>query len=359
MRKRVLVLSMLLCAVVPAMATAQMSIGIGFPNVSIGINLPLYPELEPVPGYPVYYAPRLDSNYFFYDGMYWVYQGDDWYASSWYNGPWALVDPESVPLYVLRIPVRYYRHPPAYFRGWQMDAPPRWGDHWGSGWAQHHSGWDRWDRRSAPAAAPLPIYQRQYSGNHYPNGQQQQMLRNQNYRYQPQDPVVRQHYQGQRGQAVPASPQRETPRSQQERNPGPQGTQRYNPYLQQAPTQQRGPQEKNPGARDTQRYNPYLPPPSVRQRAPTAPHAQSPQEEGKNMQRSAPTPVQPRSSGPPAQQQSQPRQQGTAPQQQRNAHDQKVAPKRKGAPQDAEQGQGPGQDAGRDRTDGRGQDHQR
>jgi hypothetical protein len=340
MRNRLIALCLMLGTVAPA--TAQVSIGIGFPNVSIGFTLPSYPELEPVPGYPVYYAPRLDANYFFYDGMYWVYQGDNWYASSWYNGPWTLVDPDAVPLYVLRVPVRYYRQPPMYFRGWQVDAPPRWGDHWGSGWAQHHNAWDRWDRRSAPAAAPLPIYQRQYTGNRYPNGQQQQMLRNQNYRYRPHDPVVRQHYQMQRG----------TPGPQQERNPGPQGTQRYNPYLPQAPVQQRGPQERNPGARDAQRYNPYLPPTSVQQRSPAAPHAQSPQEGRKNIQRSAPAPVQ---------QQSQPRQQGAAQHRQpeRNAHDQGTAPPRKGAPQDAERGQRPGQDTGHERGDDRGRDHQR
>jgi hypothetical protein len=87
-------------------APAQVSVGIGLPGVSIGINLPVYPELVPVPGYPVYYAPRVSSNYFFYDGMYWVYQSDNWYASSWYNGPWGHVAPEVVPLYVLRVPVR-------------------------------------------------------------------------------------------------------------------------------------------------------------------------------------------------------------------------------------------------------------
>ena len=43
----------------------------------------------PVPGYPVYYAPGLVSNYFFNDGMYWVYQDDNRYASSWHNGPWG------------------------------------------------------------------------------------------------------------------------------------------------------------------------------------------------------------------------------------------------------------------------------
>src|SRR5512144_1580200 len=115
-------------------APAQVSVAIGLPGVSVGINLPVYPELVRVPGYPVYYAPQVSSNYFFYDGMYWVYQRDSWYASSWYNGPWGLVAPEAVPLYVLRVPVRYYRRPPAYFHGWRADAPPRWGDHWGNSW---------------------------------------------------------------------------------------------------------------------------------------------------------------------------------------------------------------------------------
>ncbi len=185
-------------------AEAQVTVGIGVPGLSIGINFPVYPQLVPVPGYPVYYAPQANSNYFFYDGMYWVYQQDNWYASSWYNGPWQLVMPEVVPLYVLRVPVRYYRRPPAYFHGWRSDAPPRWGDHWGNSWQQQHEGWDRWDRHAVPAPAPLPTYQRQYSGSHYPQLQQQQQLQSQNYRYQPKDAVVQQHYQAQQTQTAPA-----------------------------------------------------------------------------------------------------------------------------------------------------------
>jgi hypothetical protein len=176
-------------------AIAQVSIGIGLPGVSIGINLPVFPELVRVPDYPVYYAPRLHSNFFFYDGMYWVYQGDNWYGSSWYNGPWRAVAREVVPLFVLRIPVRYYRDPPAYFRGGRSDAPPRWGEYWGSEWEQRRSGWDKWNRKNAPAPAPLPVYQRKYSGDRYPRVEQQPELHNQNYRYQPRDAVVRQHYQ--------------------------------------------------------------------------------------------------------------------------------------------------------------------
>jgi hypothetical protein len=178
-------------------AFAQVSIGIGIPGVSIGINMPLYPQLVPVPGYPVYYAPQLNSNFFFYDGMYWVYQGDNWYTSSWYNGPWGLVGPEFVPLYVLRIPVRYYRNPPGYFRGWRVDAPPRWGEHWGNDWERQRNGWDRWNRRAVPAPAPLPRYQQRYSGERYPQAEQQPSIQGKNYRYQPRDEVARQHYQEQ------------------------------------------------------------------------------------------------------------------------------------------------------------------
>lgn len=203
---KLLLLWMLVVPVPPV--DAQVSIGVSLPHVSIGINLPLYPDLEPIPGYPVYYAPRLDANYFFYDGMYWVYRDDNWYASSWYNGPWGLIGPAEVPLFILRVPVRYYRQPPMYFRGWYAESPPRWGDHWGQDWSQRRSGWDRWNRKSAPRPAPLPVYQRQYSGERYPGADQQHELRNRNYSYQPRDAEVRRHYQARRGESESGSQER-------------------------------------------------------------------------------------------------------------------------------------------------------
>jgi hypothetical protein len=191
-RYGLIVVAILFCMVTSA--TAGVNIGIGLPNVSIGINLPLYPELVVMPGYPVYYAPQVDANYFFYDGMYWVYQNDNWYASSWYNGPWGIVQPYYVPLFILRIPVSYYRQPPAYFRGWQSNAPPRWGQHWGRDWEQHRTGWDKWKRASVPAPAPLPAYQQKYSGDRYPKVEQQNTLRKQQYRYQPREKLIQQHF---------------------------------------------------------------------------------------------------------------------------------------------------------------------
>ena len=193
-------LLVMLCLLVGSVVSAQA-------QVSIGINIPSYPTLVAVPGYPVYYAPQANANYFFYDGMYWVYQDDNWYASSWYNGPWYLVGAEEVPLYVLRVPVRYYRRPPVYFRGWRPDAPPHWGEHWGNDWDRRHRGWDQWDHRAAPRPAPLPLYQRQYSGNRYPHPEQQPVLQSRNYGYQPHEPVVQQHYQARPAPgAPPAAP---------------------------------------------------------------------------------------------------------------------------------------------------------
>ena len=189
MHSRIALFLILLCTA--GAVPAQLSIGIGLPGVSIGINLPLAPQLILVPGYPVYYAPRVDSNYFFYDGMYWVYQDDDWYASSWYNGPWDRVAPRAVPLFILRVPVSYYRRPPSYFGGWQTNTAPRWGEHWGREWEQSHSGWNNWDRRAAPRPAPLPVYQRNYSRDAYPSSEQQRDLHERNYRYQPRDAAVR------------------------------------------------------------------------------------------------------------------------------------------------------------------------
>lgn len=199
MRKSVLAASVLACFLALP-AAAQLSINFGSPGVHIGINLPVYPTLQRVPGYPVYYAPNVSSNYFFYDGLYWVYDQDNWYSSSWYNGPWHTVDPYYVPSYVLRVPVRYYRHAPEYFRSWRADAPPRWGEHFGGSWEQRRSGWDRWDRSSAPAPAPLPAYQRQYSGNRYPQVQQQVTIQTQSYRYRPREQVTQQHFEQQRQQ---------------------------------------------------------------------------------------------------------------------------------------------------------------
>ncbi len=204
MRWLPLAFTLLLAPVAPA--RAQVSVGL-----SIGIHVPVYPELVLVPGTPVYYAPRADLNYFFYDGLYWVLAQDGWYASSWYDGPWYEVSPVEVPVYLLRVPVRYYQQPPPYFRGWRPDHPPRWGHHYGRDWERRRAGWERWDRRAVPRAAPLPTYQRQYSGERYPRTREHQgELRAAQYRYRPRESVARQQYRQQGDRSGPrADPRRQ------------------------------------------------------------------------------------------------------------------------------------------------------
>jgi hypothetical protein len=180
----------------PALLVFILLLGMSLPvaaqvSVSIGFNIRSYPDMVVVPGYPVYYAPQLAANFFFYDGLYWVFADDGWYSSAWYDGPWDYVAPEYVPYYVLRVPVRYYRRPPLYFRTWLAAAPPRWGEHWGRNWELRRAGWDRWDRAAVTRPAPLPVYQRSYAGDRYPSPDRQRALMVQHYNYRPVDTLVR------------------------------------------------------------------------------------------------------------------------------------------------------------------------
>lgn len=193
----------LLLAVVFALTATGCASTAADTRVGIGIHLDLFPDLQPVPGYPVYYAPHVSANLFFYDGAYWLYDRDGWYVSDWYNGPWDYVEPDYVPWFVLRVPVRYYRAPPPYFWGWYHDAPPRWGHYWGPTWLHRHQGWDRWDRSYVPRRAPLPTYQRDYRGNRYPDYQRQRDLHKEKYPYRSQDPRYNKYRDDHRGNNRP------------------------------------------------------------------------------------------------------------------------------------------------------------
>jgi hypothetical protein len=255
-------------------------------QVSIGINVPVYPRLVIVPGYPVYYAPQLNSNYFFYDGLYWVFQDNDWYQSSWYNGPWWLVYPEDVPLFILRVPVRYYRLQPTFFFGWSSVSAPRWGEHWGRDWEQRRNGWDEWDRKASHTPAPLPSYQRQYSGDRYPRQiEQQHELQKKSYRYEPRDPVVQQHYQKQEEQRSPAqqvNPTRESSQQEKQRSPEEKG-------VRQQDNQRSAPQQQTTPRKQDERSDQRLGPPQKRnndaQKSMPAPAQQERRETQENRQR--------------------------------------------------------------------------
>lgn len=222
---------------ISTLAAGQIRISgaVALPGLNIGVNIPAYPKFAPIPGYPVYYAPELSANLFFYDGLYWALAGDEWYYSSWYDGPWYLAEPEVVPDFMLRIPIRYYRRPPAYFRGWDPEAAPRWGDHWGPAWEQRRGSWDRWNRAAVPPRAPLPTYQRRYPRSRYPGVDRQRTLENSYYPYRPREPGDRSRLQQvpQLGGRTASQPNRP---SLQDRRPGvPPGARQVPPKATQRP----------------------------------------------------------------------------------------------------------------------------
>jgi len=188
MKRLAIALLLLAAAVFPAAAQEY---------YDVDVNLPTYPDMQPIPDSPVYYAPAVDSNYFYYDGQYWDYFNDGWYSSPWYNGPWTFVDPVYVPTYILWVPVYYYHHRPAFWGGWSANKPPHWGEHWGRDWqARHNQVYGGRGRQQPPQRAPLPNYQRQFTAQNYPRAPQQQMqIHQQNFHYQPREMVTQQHYQ--------------------------------------------------------------------------------------------------------------------------------------------------------------------
>ncbi len=100
-------------------AEVSVNVNIGPPPPPLVVAAP--PALVVVPGTPVYYAPQVQYNYFFYDGRYYTVHDGAWFYAPAYNGPWVFVAPGLVPRPVLAVPVQYYKVPPGH---WKHGGPP-------------------------------------------------------------------------------------------------------------------------------------------------------------------------------------------------------------------------------------------
>ena len=88
----------------PALADLNVNVGLGVPVVVPPVYAFPAPAMVVVPGTPVYCAPGLGVDIFFYGGYWWhPYQGG-WYRSHSYNGPWAAHQPPSV---LVNLPPNY------------------------------------------------------------------------------------------------------------------------------------------------------------------------------------------------------------------------------------------------------------
>jgi hypothetical protein len=105
-----------------ASATAsdvKINIGLGVPP----LVLTAPPQLVVVPGTPVYYAPDVSANLFFYKGRYYTVANGVWAMAPAYTGPWAVIQIGQVPAPVVAVPAEYYKIPPGQLK---KHGPPPW-----------------------------------------------------------------------------------------------------------------------------------------------------------------------------------------------------------------------------------------
>ena len=132
-----------LAVVAPVAARAadiHVGINIGVPPPPPPVVIEAPPPLVVVPDSPVYYAPQLPYNYFYYGGRYWRFHEGAWFAAASFAGPWGFVSVHHVPPPLLAVPARYYRVPPGHWR--KHHGPPPWAHHGhdgdGDGDGDHH-----------------------------------------------------------------------------------------------------------------------------------------------------------------------------------------------------------------------------
>jgi hypothetical protein len=119
----------------------NVSFGIDMVAPPPGVFVTRPPALYIIPGTPVYYAPQVEKQLYFYsDNWYRLYDGY-WFRAAYHNGPWAYLAPPGVPVVFRRLSPRYYVVPPRdqYRVSW---APPR---YWRPMGARHYGDRDEWD----------------------------------------------------------------------------------------------------------------------------------------------------------------------------------------------------------------------
>jgi len=122
------------------------SIGIGLPPPPVAFIPP--PALQVIPGTPVYYAPEINRQLYFYSGNWYRLYNGYWYRAAYNNGPWTYLAPPGVPAVFNRFSPRYYVNPPREQyrmhwnpdRAWRAREEHRYRDR--DRWEDHHDNHD-------------------------------------------------------------------------------------------------------------------------------------------------------------------------------------------------------------------------
>jgi len=95
-------------------AEVDVSVNIGLPLPAVVISAP--PAVVMIPGTPVYFAPDVEVDIFFYRGYWYRPYRERWYRATHYNGPWRYIAPRAVPSVIVNVPPDYRHIPPSHER---------------------------------------------------------------------------------------------------------------------------------------------------------------------------------------------------------------------------------------------------
>ena len=126
---------LLAAALVPEVATAQVSVNINVGPPPVIFAAP--PRVVVVPRTPVYYAPDTSYNVFVYQDRYYAFHDGVWFLANTHRGPWVSVALPHVPQPLLAVPTRYYKVPPGHAKH----------GHWKAGGDHPGRGHDKWDKQ--------------------------------------------------------------------------------------------------------------------------------------------------------------------------------------------------------------------
>jgi hypothetical protein len=135
MKRLAIATTIVLCLLLAFSAGLAAAITIGDIELGLGIGAPPPvefggpPELVPIPGRYVYFAPDIDTDFFFYHGQWYRPHKGRWFRSEHYTGPWEHV--REVPPALTDLPGDYRTTTPGYYR-----VP----------YGELRNNWERWER---------------------------------------------------------------------------------------------------------------------------------------------------------------------------------------------------------------------
>ena len=100
------------------------SVGVRIESVNLGIFVGDPPAMVSIPGTPVYHAPSVPHNYFYYRWQYYLFHQGAWFVAANCNGPWTVIALDHVPKPILAVPVTYYKVPQGHWK--KSVGPPPW-----------------------------------------------------------------------------------------------------------------------------------------------------------------------------------------------------------------------------------------